>query len=313
MNKRQKKKLENRAGFFHYKDYKLRVKLLYDMFVPMINHEAPYAFKQIMFDYAKHMLFTKPPKKIFEDLRYKPFLTNCVGTSVGRYADIAKPNVIPSMSMRMVGDKIHSFSIDQPLDNGDVLEIREGEPPLKKPLESKYGAVKVPLEMLNHETKEFLSELAVASRIPDEDSFKNGYKPGELAVPLPKGPLDGHKSMTSAKLSAIHENPEMVSAKLTIEHGDVDRMRRRIVADEHILGGSAIEYPSSATIDLRKAVGRYGNMSIKGTEENVSGPIHLGPIDLGPTDGERIEEHLDDLIDRRRRFAGNSCEASALD
>ena len=317
MNKRQKKKLENRAGFFHYRDYKLRVQVLYDMFVPMINHEAPYTFKQMMFDYAKNMLFTKPPKKWLQSdpkrYDYKPFLTNCVGTPEARFVDIAKPEVIPSMSMRMVGDKIHSFSIDQPLDNGDVHEIRVGMPPLKKPLESKYGAVKVPLEMLNHETKDFLSELAVASRIPDEDSFKNGFKPDELAPSLPKGPLDGHKSMTSAKLSAIRENPEMVSAKLTIEHGDVDRIRRRIMADEHILGGSAIEYPSSATIDLRKAVGRYGNMSIKGTEENVSEPIHLGPIDLGPTDGERIEEHLDDLIDRRKRFAGNSCEASALD
>lgn len=259
MNKRQKKKLKNRAGFFHYRDYKLRVRLLYDMFTPIINHEVPYAFKQIMFDYAKNMLFTKPPKKICDrNLRYKPFLTNCVGTSVGRFSDIAKPDVIPSMSMRMVGDKIHSFSID-------------------------------------------------------EDSFKNGYKPDELAIPLPKGPFDGHKSLASAKLSAIRENPEMVSAKLTIEHGDVDRMRRRIVVDEHILGGSVIEYPSSATIDLRKAVGRYGNMSIKGAEETSSGQIHLGPIDLGPTDGERLEEHLDDLIDQRKRFAGNACEAMGME
>lgn len=282
MNRRQQKKLENRAGFFHYKDYKLRVKLLYDMFSQVVNRQAPYAFKQIMFDYAKNMLFTKPPKKICDqNLRYKPFLTNCVGMSVGKYADIVKPDVIPSMSMRMVGDKIHSFSIDQPLDS---------------------GTVKVPLEMLNHETRACLSELA-----------KDGYKPGELAVPLPKGPLDGHKSMTSSKLSAIRENPEMVSAKLTIEHGDVDRMRRRIVADEHILGGSAIEYPSSATIDLRKAVGRYGNMSIKGVEETPSEPIHLGPIDLGPTDGELLEEHLLQSEDRKRRFASNACEASAYD
>ena len=396
MNKRQKKKLKNRAGFFHYRDYKLRVKLLYDMFSRVVNHQAPYAFKQLMFDYAKNMLFTKPPKKICDrNLRYKPFLTNCVGTLVGRYADIAKPDVIPSMSMRMVGDKIHSFSIDRPMDNGDVLEIREGTPPLKKPLESKYGAVKVPLEMLNHETKEYLSELAIASRILDEDSFKNGYKPNELAVPLPKGPLDGHKSMTSAKLSAIREIPEMVSAKLTIEHGDTDRMRRQIkypdtnwppegttvettISDdgdtrvdvikrdgepdlrlvyqglnedepvpvvmseslakklkadgsetlvlvegectnrrplseetkaclkyrghvaEDFMGGQAVEYPSSATIDLRK-------------DEDVSGQIHLGPIDLGPTDGERIEEHLDDLIDRRKRFAGNACEAMGME
>ncbi|MBO4736681.1 MAG: hypothetical protein J5614_09850 [Paludibacteraceae bacterium] len=326
MNKRQKKKLKNRAGFFHYKDYKLRVKWLYHAIDVVMKSSVPYAFKSFMFEHFKGLLLRQAPKKICDqNLRYKPFLTNCVGTSVGRYADIAKPDVIPSMSMRMVGDKIHSFSID-------------------------------------------------------EDSFKNGFKPDELAPPLPKGPLDGHKSMTSAKLSAIRENPEMVSAKLTIEHGDVDRMRRQIKypdtnwppegttvettisddgdtrvdvikregepdlrlvyqglnedepdpvvisesfakelkvqchsADEHILGGSAIEYPSSATIDLRKAAGRYGNMSIKGTKEDVSGPIHLGPIELGPTDGERIEEHLDDLIDRRKRFAGNSCEASALD
>jgi hypothetical protein len=129
-----------------------------------------------MFDYAKNMLFTKPPKKICDrKLRYKPFLTNCVGMSFGRYADIAKPGVIPSMSMRMVGDKIHSFSID-------------------------------------------------------EDSFKNGYKPGELAVPLPNGPFDGYKSMSSTKLSAIHDNPTMASAQLTIENGDTNRMRRIIKA-----------------------------------------------------------------------------------
>ena len=259
MNARQKKKLENRAGFFHYKDYKWRVKLLYDMFSRVVNRQAPYAFKQLMFDYAKNMLFTKPPKKICDrNLRYKPFLTNCVGMPFGRYADIMKPDVIPSMSMRMVGDKIHSFSID-------------------------------------------------------EDSFKNAYKPGELLVPLPKGPFDGYKSMSSAKLSAIREMPEMVSAKLTIEHGDTDRMRRKIMSDDHIKGGQAIEYPLSATIDLRKVVGRYGNMSIKGVEETPSEPIHLGPIDLGPTDGERIEEHLDDLIDRRKRFAGNSCEAMGME
>ena len=259
MNARQKKKLENRAGFFHYKEYKLRVKLLYHAIDVVMKSSVPYAFKSLMFEHFKGLLLRQAPKKICDqNLRYKPFLTNCVGTSVGRFSDIAKPNVIPSMSMRMVGDKIHSFSID-------------------------------------------------------EDSFKNGYKPDELAVPLPKGPFDGYKSMSSAKLSAIREMPEMVSAKLTIEHGDTDRMCRRIMADEHILGGSAIEYPSSATFDLRKAAGRYGNMSIKGVEETPSEPIHLGPIDLGPTDGERIEEHLDDLIDQRKRFASNSCEAMGME
>lgn len=198
MNWRKRKKLKNRAGFFHYKSYKWRVKLLYDMFSRVVNHQAPYAFKQLMFDYAKNMLFTKPPKKIYDrNLRYKPFLTNCVGTSVGKYADIAKPDVIPSMSIRMVGDKAHSFSIYK-------------------------------------------------------DSFKNGYKPGELAVPLPKGPFDGYKSMSSVKLSAIHDDPTMASAKLTIENGDTNRMHRHIMADEYIKGGSAIEYPDSAIIDLRK-------------------------------------------------------------
>ena len=137
MNRRQKKKLENRAGFFHYRDYKWRVKLLYDMISQIANCRVPYAVKQIMFYYAKDMLFTKPPKKTCDrNLRYKPFLTNCVGTVFDRYADIAKPDVIPSMSMRMVGD----------------------------------------------------------NPFIDEDSFKNGYKPGELAVPLPRGPLDFGKS-----------------------------------------------------------------------------------------------------------------------
>jgi hypothetical protein len=259
MTRRKKKKLENRAGFFHYRDYKLRVKLLYHAIDVVMKSSAAYAFKVVMFEHFKGLLLGQVPKKICDqNLRYKPFLTNCDGTLVGRHADIAKPDVIPSMSMRMVGDKIHSFSID-------------------------------------------------------EDSFKNGYKPDELAPPLPKGPLDGHKSMSSAKLSAIHNNPTMASAKLTIEHGDTDRMSRQIMADEYIKGGSAIEYPSSATIDLRKAVGRYGNMSIKGNEEDVSEPIHLGPIDLGPTDGERIEEHLLQSEDKKRRFASNACEASAYD
>jgi len=235
MNKRQKKKLENRAGFFHYKDYKWRVKLLYNMFShKVVNGEAPCIFKQLMFEYAKNMLFTRPPKDIY---RSAPF------------DYIVEPNVIPSMSARMVGDKIHSFSIDK-------------------------------------------------------DSFKNGYKPGELALPLPKGPLDGFKSMASAQLTPV---------TMTIEHGNTDRMRRRIMADEYIKGGSAIEYPSSAVIDLRKAVGRYGNMSIKGADKDISGPIHLGPIDLGPTDGELLEEHLDDLIDRHKRFASNSCEAMGME
>ena len=342
MNKRQKKKLKNRAGFFHYKDYKLRVKWLYHAIDVVMKSSVPYAFKSFMFEHFKGLLLRQAPKKICDqNLRYKPFLTNCVGTSVGRYADIAKPDVIPSMSMRMVGDKIHSFSID-------------------------------------------------------EDSFKNGFKPDELAPSLPKGPLDGHKSwaamfprkypdpdknwppegttvettfsddgdtavtviksegesdltITHMGLNADEPDPIVLSESAAEElsrrledatcvvdmdneeeplvivegkgpddrtpKGDINKLLkyRGHVAEDFIKGGSAIEYPASATIDLRKAVGRYGNMSIKGTEENVSGPIHLGPIELGPTDGERIEEHLDDIIDRRRRFAGNSCEASALD
>lgn len=69
---------------------------------------------------------------------------------------------------------------------------------------------------------------------------------------------------------------------------------------EDFMGGQAVEYPSSATIDLRK-------------DEDVSGPVHLGPIDLGPTDGERLEEHLLQSEDKKRRFAANACEASAND
>lgn len=131
MNKRQKKKLKNRAGFFHYRDYKLRVKLLYDMFSRVVNRQAPYVFKQLMFDYVKKMLFTKPPKKICDrNLRcydYKPFLTNCVGMSVGKYADIVKPDVIPSMSMRrqiMADEYIKGGSaIEYP--NSAVIDLRE--------------------------------------------------------------------------------------------------------------------------------------------------------------------------------------------
>lgn len=182
MTKRQKKKLKNRAGFFHYRDYKLRVEILYDIFGSVVNDDGPYAFKQYMFNYAKTVLFTKTPTKIF-NRKYRrygmPKLENCVGSSFGRFngiASVADNGIIPSMSIKTVGGKIHSFSID-------------------------------------------------------EDSFKNGYKPGELAVPLPKGPFDGYKSMSSVKLSAIHDNPTMASAQLTIlRTGDTNRMRRRIKA-----------------------------------------------------------------------------------
>ena len=205
MNKRQKKKLKNRAGFFHYKNYKWRVRALYDIMKPTMACSMPYSFKLMMFEYVKNMLFTKPPKKVYTR-KYRAYdyqgwvkAIKEIDTShyIREHDHPVSSDIIPSMSIRMVGDKVHSFSIDA-------------------------------------------------------DSFKNGYKPGELAVPLPKGPFDGHKSMASAKLSAIRENPEMVSAKLTIEHGDTDRMRRRIMADEYIKGGSAIEYPGSAIIDLRK-------------------------------------------------------------
>lgn len=382
MNSRQKKKLKNRAGFFHYKDYKLRVKLLYHAMDVVMKSSVAYAFKSLMFEHFKGLLLRQAPKKICDrNLRYKPFLTNCVGASVGRFSDIAKPKVIPSMSMRMVGNKIHSFSIDRPMDNGDMLEIRVGTPPLKKPLESKYGAVKVPLEMLNRETSDYLSELAVASRIPDEDSFKNGYKPDELTPQLPKGPLDGHKSwaaMFPRKYPDVNWPPEGTTVEttisddgdtqvdvikregepdLTITHmglnadepdpvvlsesaaeelsrrlenttcvvdldndeeplvivegkgpdvqtpkGDINKLLkyRGHVVEDFIKGGSAIEYPSSTTIDLRK-------------DEDISGPIHLGPIDLGPTDGELLEEHLLRSEDKKRRFAANACEASADD
>lgn len=242
MNKRQKKKLKNRAGFFHYKNYKLRVRTLYDLMKPIMDCPMPYSFKLMMFEYTKNMLFVRPPKKIYNrNLKcydYKPFITNCADVSVDKYADIMKQDVIPSMSVRMVGDKIHSFSID-------------------------------------------------------EDSFKNGYKPEELAAPLPKGPLDGFKSMASDKLT-----PDT----MTIEHSDTDRMCRRIAADEYIKGGSAIEYPGSATIDLRKMASRYGNMSIKGVETEPTGPLHID-----------IDGKLDTLTDYHKHVAGNSCEASALD
>lgn len=327
MNSRQKKKLENRAGFFHYKDYKLRVKLLYHAMDVVMKSSVAYAFKSFMFEHFKGLLLRQAPKKICDrNLRYKPFLTNCVGTSVGRFSDIAKPNAIPSMSLRMVGDKVHSFSID-------------------------------------------------------EDSFKNGYKPDELAPPLPKGPLDGHKSwaaMFPRKYPDVNWPPEGTTVEttisddgdtqvdvikregepdLTITHmglnadepdpvvlsesaaeelsrrlenttcvvdldndeepliivegkgpdvqtpkGDINKLLkyRGHVAEDFIKGGSAIEYPSSATIDLRK-------------DEDISGPIHLGPIDLGPTDGELLEEHLLRSEDKKRRFAANACEASADD
>ena len=91
MNKRQKKKLKNRAGFFHYRDYKLRVKILYDIFGSVVNKDCPYAFKSYMFNYAKTVLFTKAPTKIFDrkHRRYKmPELVNCVGSSFGRFDGI---------------------------------------------------------------------------------------------------------------------------------------------------------------------------------------------------------------------------------
>lgn len=91
MTKRQKKKLKNRAGFFHYRDYKLRVKILYNIFESVVNYDGPYAFKQYMFNYAKTVLFTKAPTKIF-NRKYRcgpmPKLENCVGSRFGRFDDI---------------------------------------------------------------------------------------------------------------------------------------------------------------------------------------------------------------------------------
>lgn len=91
MNKRQKKKLENRAGFFHYRDYKLRVKILYNLFESVGNSDGPYAIKHILFNYAKTVLFTKAPTKIFNKTyrcRPMPKLENCVGSRFGRFDDI---------------------------------------------------------------------------------------------------------------------------------------------------------------------------------------------------------------------------------
>lgn len=87
MNRRQKKKLENRAGFFHYRDYKFRVKILYDIFGSVVNNDGPYAFKAYMFNYTKTVLFTKAPTKIFNRNRHyrMPELENCVGTDFGRF------------------------------------------------------------------------------------------------------------------------------------------------------------------------------------------------------------------------------------
>ena len=86
MNKRQKKKLKNRAGFFHYRNYKLRVKILYDIFGSVVNNDGPYAFKAYMFDYAKTAIFTKVPTNIF-NRKYRR-LENCVGYRFGRFDDI---------------------------------------------------------------------------------------------------------------------------------------------------------------------------------------------------------------------------------
>lgn len=95
MNRRQKKKLENRAGFFHYRDYKLRVTILYNIFGYAVNYDTPYAFKQYMFNYAKTVLFTKAPPKLFNRKHRHckmPELENCVGTDFGRFNAIASAN-----------------------------------------------------------------------------------------------------------------------------------------------------------------------------------------------------------------------------
>ena len=159
MTKRQKKKLKNRAGFFHYRDYKLRVKILYDIFGSVVNNDGPYAFKQYMFDYAKTVIFMKVPTKIF-NRKYRrygmPKLENCVGSCFGRFADIES-----------VADK-------------------------------------------------------------------NGYKPGELAAPLPRGPLEsryGNKSVVKALLSStsvtaitnrIPDNPTKASSACEAMGMEVD-------------------------------------------------------------------------------------------
>ena len=176
----------------------------------------------MMFEYAKDMLFVRHPKKIYTRNHrvydYKGWVKALGEADKTQFRrDLDHPvssDITPSMSIKVAGSPVSCGLIPS-------MSVR----------------------MFGDKIHSFSI---------DADSFKNGYKPGELAVPLPKGPFDGHKSMASAKLSAIRENPEMVSAKLTIEHGDTNRMRRQIMADEYIKGGSAIEYPGSAIIDLRE-------------------------------------------------------------
>lgn len=173
MNRRQKKKLKNRAGFFHYRDYKLRVKILYNMFGSVVNNYGPHAFKQYMFDYAKTVLFTKASTKIFDrkHRRYKmPELENCVGSRFCVYdyiASAADNGVIPSMSIKTVGDKIHSVSID-------------------------------------------------------EESFKNGYKPGELALPPPRGPFAFGKSCPLELFRGIYPSVPTASSACEAMGMEVD-------------------------------------------------------------------------------------------
>ena len=147
MNKRQKKKLENRAGFFHYRDYKLRVKILYNIFESVVNNDGPYAFKQYMFNCAKTILFTKAPTKIFNSAHRcypMPKLENCVGSRFGRYADIART------------------------------------------------------------------------------ADKNGYKPGELAEPLPRGPLDFGKSWSRELFRGMHSSVPKASSACEAMGMEVD-------------------------------------------------------------------------------------------
>jgi hypothetical protein len=119
MNKRQKKKFENRAGFFHYCDYKLRVKILYDIFGSVVNHDAPYVFKQYMFNWAKHVLFTKAPTEIF-DRKYRrhkmPELENYIGYRFGRFDDI----VTESESIEHMNSAV--FDLRKNNKGEDVLE-----------------------------------------------------------------------------------------------------------------------------------------------------------------------------------------------
>ena len=65
MNKRQKKKLKKREGFFHYRNYRTRLLIFNKLLKALDKHDLPFSLKSFWIDQFRSIAFARPPKKIY--------------------------------------------------------------------------------------------------------------------------------------------------------------------------------------------------------------------------------------------------------